>query len=481
MVQFGARTTKNLSTPERGLRSVRPKNCQIKEMQSSPRRAILILGMHRSGTSALARLISEFGAALPANLMPANADNEMGYWESLPVNQALEGVLRAAGSSWTDWRSFNSKWHRRLTSAGLVGELKRAIKSEYGQSSLFVLKDPRLCRLVPLIKEVLIELNINPCAILMVREPLEVIASLQKREKMSAQDAQLLWERHVLDAESETRDWPRAFVTYEGLLKDWRYATSNFAKLLELQWPISPIELPKEVDELISRHQHHQQKRSIKIADIKLKLDEKAYRLIEDYARTGTDHTHAAELDRIYRRYIHHMARLASRLERPVRGAPPSATGRLFRWLMERVRGQTAPTELIPHVEKAFPKVAELLKSDQKNDQLSEEVRRLLDLYVASWPFDEEQYLQRYPEIAEAVRAGHFASGREHFRQVGYLEGRLPITPVVDADWYLKTYPDVASAAEKNSSITPASHFIGHGYREGRSPCAQEVDPPKSS
>ena len=47
-----------------------------------PRSAIVILGMHRSGTSALAGVLNMLGCDLPETLMPANAYNEKGYFES---------------------------------------------------------------------------------------------------------------------------------------------------------------------------------------------------------------------------------------------------------------------------------------------------------------------------------------------------------------------------------------------------------------
>ena len=88
--------------------------------------------------------------------------------------------------------------------------------------------------------------------------------------------------------------------------------------------------------------------------------------------------------------------------------------------------------DLIPHFEVAFPGIAaQLAKPDGISDQLLQEIRQLLDSYVASWPFAEEQYLQMYPEIEAEVRNGKFNSGREHFRQIGYLQGRLPARPAL--------------------------------------------------
>ena len=70
--------------------------------------AILVLGMHRSGTSALTRMISLLGADLPANLMPAREqNNETGFWESEDVRRINDILLTSMGSAWDDWRDID--------------------------------------------------------------------------------------------------------------------------------------------------------------------------------------------------------------------------------------------------------------------------------------------------------------------------------------------------------------------------------------
>ena len=65
-----------------------------------PRQAVLVLGMHRSGTSALTRVVSLLGATLPGNLMPQTSDNEQGYWESYDCVNLNNALLAAAGTTW---------------------------------------------------------------------------------------------------------------------------------------------------------------------------------------------------------------------------------------------------------------------------------------------------------------------------------------------------------------------------------------------
>ena len=71
------------------------------------RNVILVLGMHRSGTSAAAGILVKLGGAQPKTLMPAEGGNERGYFESQALMTFHDELLASAGSSWTDWRQFN--------------------------------------------------------------------------------------------------------------------------------------------------------------------------------------------------------------------------------------------------------------------------------------------------------------------------------------------------------------------------------------
>jgi hypothetical protein len=74
------------------------------------RRAIVVLGMHRSGTSALTRVLSFCGASLPKRIMRPRSDNETGFWESACTNAILDEILASAGSVWYDVSNFPRFW-----------------------------------------------------------------------------------------------------------------------------------------------------------------------------------------------------------------------------------------------------------------------------------------------------------------------------------------------------------------------------------
>jgi hypothetical protein len=94
----------------------------------------------------------------------------------------------------------------------------------------------------------------------------------------------------------------------------------------------------------------------------------------------------------------------------------------------------------------------------------------VIKLLLRGAAFDEKWYISKYADVAEAVKTGAFKSGRHHFIEVGYFEGRRPREFEVDEKWYLSTYPDVAEGVGKGEIRSAYQHFNEHGYEEGRLP-----------
>jgi hypothetical protein len=93
-------------------------------------------------------------------------------------------------------------------------------------------------------------------------------------------------------------------------------------------------------------------------------------------------------------------------------------------------------------------------------------VRMLLQIVEV----DEAWYLEKYPDIAEAIRSGSIVSAREHFLSDGYFEGRLPFQIKIDEAWYLEQNPGVAEHIALGKLESAQQHFDDNGYREGRRP-----------
>jgi hypothetical protein len=132
------------------------------------------------------------------------------------------------------------------------------IEKEYGKSRLLLLKDPRICRFFPFWLRALDELDIVPKVVLPLRHPQEVMQSLRAREQFGRGRGQLLWLRHVLDAEYASRHVERCFVRYTDLLGDWRREAAKLSRKLGIKWPRMSGAVEVEIDEYLGSELRHQ-------------------------------------------------------------------------------------------------------------------------------------------------------------------------------------------------------------------------------
>lgn len=203
----------------------------------SGRRAVLVLGMHRSGTSAIARAISLTGFALPRTLMQPTAANKEGFWESDVLMDIHERILKACGSRWSSRAPLRADPLKVARANGLYDELRRAIATEFGDAERIVLKCPRLSRLVPLYDELLAQAGYRVSPVLALRNPTEVARSLAVRDCFSPGKGLGLWLRYTLEAERSTRGRPRAVISYDDLMADSHAVAHRAAIHLGEPWP----------------------------------------------------------------------------------------------------------------------------------------------------------------------------------------------------------------------------------------------------
>ncbi|WP_168028909.1 sulfotransferase family protein [Falsiroseomonas selenitidurans] len=192
-------------------------------MAEAPSRpAVLVLGMHRSGTSAFTRVLALQGLALPSKLLVPLPANPRGYWESRAVTLLDDRILRAAGRSWRDPRPPVPALLTPERRERFAAEALRILQDELPGEAPFILKDPRICRLMWFWEPVLHAFGARPMVVMPVRNPIEAARSLTEREGLGMAEGLLLWLGHVLAAERGSRHLPRAVVHYDDLLADWR-------------------------------------------------------------------------------------------------------------------------------------------------------------------------------------------------------------------------------------------------------------------
>jgi hypothetical protein len=204
------------------------------------RTAILVAGVSRSGTSLLAHSLHRLGAALPDALVGAAPGNPLGHWEPAAIVALNDRILASLGLAWHDPRPVPQTWFASPAAAAWERRIEAEIDRLYGNAPLLLVKDPRLCRLLPLYAAALGRLGIAAKVILPIRPAAEVAQSLACRDGFSPGFGEFLWLRSLVDAERASRCCTRAWVTMDDLIANWQPAMQRLGAGLGVAWPVAP-------------------------------------------------------------------------------------------------------------------------------------------------------------------------------------------------------------------------------------------------
>jgi hypothetical protein len=215
--------------------------------------AIVVLGMHRSATSMLARTLHARGCALSQQLLGANSSNPSGHWESTVAIDINDRLLTALGRSWDDLRALPPGWLETADAAEARNRIRILVNDDFRKASLWAIKEPRMCRLAPLWLDTIAGQGFAPKVVMAVRHPFEVALSLLRRDGMPVPQGLLLWARHLLEAEAASREVPRVVVDHGQITGDWRAVSRRIGEAFGVAWPVPEDEAGQELDAVISR------------------------------------------------------------------------------------------------------------------------------------------------------------------------------------------------------------------------------------
>lgn len=203
-------------------------------------------------------VLQRLGVDFGDKLMPAqDGVNEKGFYEHAGIVELHEKLLEALGYHWSDVRPMPESWWRLPDVAPVKSELETLVKNDFGTAKLWGVKDPRMCRLMPVWNEILANVGSECRFVLVVRDPVEVAKSLSSRDGMVANGAHIAWLWHVLEAERASRGYPRVFVSYKALLENWKQVASTISEELHIDWPIPVPDAEQEIDDFLEAGLRH--------------------------------------------------------------------------------------------------------------------------------------------------------------------------------------------------------------------------------
>lgn len=262
--------------------------------------ALLIVGMHRSGTSAISGVLAKLGVDTPADLIAADQHNLKGYFEPQKIIDFHERLFAQLGSPSNDPLPLSYDWVDSALGRAAAAELAGLLDEEMGASALCLFKDPRICRLTPVWTEALKLSGRGGLAILPCRHPLEVAGSLSAKAGLTRPYALMMWLQHVVLGERFTRAMKRSFTDYEALLNDWRAVIGKVAKDLDLVWPRDAMRAGVEVDGFLTGELRRQKPPERPLsADGLERLCDRAWAVLPALQKNPYDKKAMAELDAV--------------------------------------------------------------------------------------------------------------------------------------------------------------------------------------
>ena len=254
-------------------------NARSRSLRGPGKAALIVLGMHRSGTSALAGALGLCGAWLGEDqeLTGSNPENPTGFWERRDVRAVCDRLLHAAGADWWKVASFEPAG---VPYGALVeqGRAFRKVVAELNSHHIWALKEPRLCLLFPVLRSFIS----NPICIHISRNPLDVAKSLRARNGFGIAEGLALWETYTISALQASAGLPRVLVSYEALVS--RPEETLGALVRELEGlgvtDLAPPET-EAITEFISPSLHRQRSGLTEAADFLLPSQDELWSLLK--------------------------------------------------------------------------------------------------------------------------------------------------------------------------------------------------------
>lgn len=215
---------------------------------------VLVLGMGRSGTSAMTRIVSLCGAGLSEQLLGANPSNPRGHWESAEAMEINRAFMSRFATSWHD-PSFDLQKDCALQ-PDVIEEFENAIgaylTAAFETTDVFVVKDPRISAMAPHWLRTAARVDCEIKVIHMFRRLEGVAHSLAKRDGVVPNLSKALWLKYHLQCERDCRNQKRVFVEFPDFLLTWHETIPRLFGSLQVDLHTTP-EATAAIEEFVDR------------------------------------------------------------------------------------------------------------------------------------------------------------------------------------------------------------------------------------
>lgn len=262
-------------------------------MEAPKRKAIIVLGVHRSGTSALTGLFDLLGVTSAATPIPAHPQNPKGFFESRPIVRANEALLRQAGQLWHHPRMISKTWLEGPDPVAFVETGLDLMRQEFRDQQQIIIKDPRMMRLLPVWIPIVRQAGYDIRVVFTLRHPREVCFSLRNRNKFPPSHGFLLWASDILQAERASRGLRRSFCNYYQLLSTPVDLMTRLGQGLGIDYTKQPADAAEDIYGFVDESLRNHVETEIGIREFFAQLLE----ILLHWSNTGEDPAQHAQLD----------------------------------------------------------------------------------------------------------------------------------------------------------------------------------------
>jgi hypothetical protein len=181
---------------------------------------VCVLGMHRAGTSALARALAAIGVELGENLIVGNENNPKGFFEDREIFLFNEQLLFDIGHKWSSLGIIDVEDLSCDRHGELFDRATHILEDRTSTFSLWGFKDPRTARLLPFWQKVFDGLGLRVAYVISLRDPLSVARSLESRNNFHHSWSNIMWLQHYMGSFRHTAGKTRVVVDYDLLIAD---------------------------------------------------------------------------------------------------------------------------------------------------------------------------------------------------------------------------------------------------------------------
>lgn len=449
------------------------------------KKIIVVLGMHRCGTSVITRALSTLGVELGDRLMPpSDGNNDKGFWEDIDFNLLNIELLKTLGH---DWHTLTpvciTEWQNPLLDT-FKPQAKALVQQRFENTNCFGVKDPRMARTLPFWIPIFESLGLEIAYVIACRNPANAARSLASRDGFELEKGYFLWQEHMLLSLKYSENASRVFIDYDLLLQNPDKQIQRMAKALELSFDTEKREFNDFKEHFLEKGLRHH-----KLASDALKVDKavpteviELSELITSVAsdRLSDDTEVKEKTDSLYKDLLKH--RPAYNLMRLYDDRTTELTRVISQKDLEIEQGNEslfASSETLKELstkldEQKYNNAHAKEQIEEFQAQLSSEQDKLKELRIVL--DDQALHIHNYQEVLARYGSGRFLLKSLALLIAKRVRAHIPKsqakvrTKIVQMGlwnerYYLKTYQDIQEAG-----LDPFDHYLNHGWKEGRNP-----------